>query len=731
MNRIVRFGIAFLPAFFLVAFASAQFGGDNFDKAVKFKASVVPGNTVSVGDVVTIQIEATIQPGYHMYSARQTDKMEMLAALFELDDAGNQDVALVGKLDDKGHRETAFDDIFGDDISLYHEKVTYLQKVKITGPNPKITGFLRYQVCDDSRCIPGSYDVNQVFKVVEKAPEAAKDPATGAIKQQPGTPASANDLPQQAVTPTPEPGKVLDSDTGIIQTEAPVVIAAVETVPIETQEPEKTSLWVMLLKGMLFGLGSVLTPCVFPMIPLTVSIFTKLSSKPGSAMRNGLLYGGSIVFIYTVLGLAISMIFGADILRQVAVSPVANTIIFAAIFIFALSFLGWFEITLPASWSTSLSQKSQRGGILGIFLMALTLVIVSFSCTGPLVGTALFEAASGNSVIGPTVSMFGFSLALAIPFVLFSIFPQWLQSMRSGSWLNEVKVTLGFLELALALIYLSRADLVMNWGILDREIMLGAWVVIFAMLGFYLLGKIRMKSDSPVDRIGVGRLMLAVSSFWFTLYLIPGLWGAPLNMLSGYLPTSNNEMGVLLVESLNLPQAGNASAEVSEICAFPDKISGHLSEHTPKGFCAFYDLEQGMAYAKKVNKPVFLDFTGHTCANCRYLEKNMWIDPEIMRMIAQDYVLISLYTDDRVKLPQMEVLPDGTKLRTVGDKWISYEQSTFQQNAQPYYVLLGHDGKPLVAPTGFNPPLDLVFFRDYFSRGLKSFKAQTSAPQVN
>ncbi len=687
------------------------------ERAVSFRTYLEPAGPVKVGSTVTVFVEATIDKGYHIYSARQVPDMEMLAALFELDDQASG-VQLAGKLDDRGKRETAFDDIFGADISLFHDKATFVQKIKVTSANPSLKAFLRYQTCDDSKCIPGTLEISLPIAIAAAAPAnpASTPGATPAVEPVPATNGAA-------LTPSDTTSTAGTAEAAPSATESAVKVAATtEAEPVETE-----NLWIKFLKGLALGLGSVLTPCVFPMIPLTVSIFTKLNDKPGSGVRNGLFYGFSIVFIFTVLGILISAIFGPDALRRLAVHPATNLFIFGAIFVFALSFLGWFEIALPSSWSTALSQKSQRGGWMGIFLMALTLVVVSFSCTGPLVFTALFDASSGTSFFSPVVSMLGFSSALAAPFVLFSIFPNWLQGLpRSGGWLNEVKVTLGLLELALALIYLSRADLVMHWGILDREIFLGAWIVITAVLGFYLLGKIRMKSDSPVERLTTPRLLMAMSVFWFTLYLVPGLWGAPLKMLGGYLPEVNDEMGVLALGGQSVGSGGTVVAE-GEICDYPDKVSGHLSEHTPRGFCAFYDLEQGLEYARKVNKPVFLDFTGHTCANCRYLENNMWIDPQIRRMITEEYVLVSLYTDDRVKLPEPELTLDGKKLRKVGDKWIHYEQTEFNQNAQPYYVLMGHNKEVLVPPTGFNPPLDLQQYRDYFASGLKAFSEKKQA----
>ncbi|MCB0851549.1 MAG: thiol:disulfide interchange protein, partial [Bacteroidetes bacterium] len=392
-------------------------------------------------------------------------------------------------------------------------------------------GYLSYQVCNESMCIPDKVE----FFYGEKG------------AQQAGTSTSTD-----------------------------------ETNPQE----EKESLWVLILKALALGFGSVLTPCVFPLIPLTVSFFTKQSDSRAKGIRNATFYGLSIITIYTVLGLLVAAIFGPDAMRQLSVSPGFNLLLFAALFIFGLSFLGWFDITLPASWSTAMSKGSDRGGLIGIFLMAMTLAIVSFSCTGPLVFTALADAASGSEFIRPIAAMLAFSGALALPFVFFAIFPGYMNSLpNSGGWLVSVKVVLGLLEIALAFIYLSRADLVMHLGILDREIFIGAWIVIFAILGIYLLGKLQLPHDSPVDRISVPRLLLAMTAFWFVTYLLPGLWGAPLNMLGGYIPESNNQMGVMLLEGQVVSGGNNGALEAgeSDICNYPGKISEHLSEGTPRG----------------------------------------------------------------------------------------------------------------------------------------------------
>lgn len=811
-----------------------------------------------VGQVVTLVMEAQIDPGYHLYAAEQIPAAEANAATFSLDPEAN-DLELIGGLQDGIEPKVKFDEIFGYDLGEFYDRAVFTQKVKITGPNPNLVGFLRYQVCNASQCIPKTYEIEErlavqtVEAVTEPQTEPASEPEPNEapapviveeVKEKDGPEEKAEPMPTEAARATQAPG-IIDavdwevsfeptqpkkgdllrvtftakikegyhvyssippakpaglpttfnfngrsqdlamqgdlSETGeaiqkydeIFETDvvlfhdavtftqelevtggAPILegylsyqvcddracvtekvevletfgheLAAEPTLseatPVEGEKEE--GLGLLLLQGFLLGLASIFTPCIFPMIPLTVSIFTKQGNERGKGIRKAIFYGLSIVGIFTGLAVLISVIFGPWAIQQLSNHPAFNLVFFVLLFVFALSFLGMFEIALPSSWSTAMSKRSDRGGLVGIFFMAMALAIVSFSCTGPLVATALAQAFQG-SFFTPVLVMLAFSTALALPFVLLAAFPALLQSMpRSGGWLNAVKVSLGLLELALAFIYLSRADLVMHWGILDREIFIGAWIVIFTMLGLYLLGKIRLPHDDPaVEKLSVPRFLLAMATFWFVLYLVPGLWGAPLKMLGGFIPSSTQDMGVLIQRD-QLSGLGSGPAVGNGVCTFPDKVSGHLSEETPAGFCAFYDLEQGLAYAKQVNKPVFLDFTGHTCANCRYLEKNAWVDPELRRYINEEYVLISLYTDDRQALPEIEVDQRGQKLRTVGDKWLSYQVEEYGSNAQPFYVLLDPEGNELLPPMGYNPPLDIESYRDFFARGLQAFEGR-------
>ncbi len=828
--------------------AWAQLGGlvsTNSTEGAILDHELQPREGAAVGEVITVLIHANIDPGYHLYAANQVEAAQANAADFALDEE-SQDVELVGKLDDRGERKTHFDEIFEYEVAEFYDEATFLQRVRITGPNPKLVGFMRYQLCDESKCIPKTYELNESLPVVEKKKESTTEPQPEAKSASAPTVDAGEAETKPAVERLPDPAgpgiteavdwqvsfdpqppqkgdtlrlrfaakiapgyhlyssippkkpaglpttfnfngrtqdlellgdlheyghaetiydpifetdvilfhdSVIFEQLMLVTGDAPMIegYLAYQVCDAAKCINEKVELWEnfgnkaapevaevsqpaddgpadanlawLMLHGSFFGLASIFTLCIFPMIPLTVTFFTKQGGgKKG--VRNALFYGLSIIVIYTGLALLISVIFGQDALQQISNHPGFNVFFFILLFVFSLSFLGMFEITLPSSWSTSVSKGSDRGGLLGIFLMALALAIVSFSCTGPLVATALGNATRG-AFFAPAMTMFAFSLALALPFMLLAIFPSWLQNMpRSGGWLNAVKVSLGLIELALAMIYLSRADLVMHWGLLDRDIFIGAWVVIFTMLGIYLLGKIRLPHDSPVEHVSVPRFLLAMSSFWFVLYLVPGLWGAPLAMLGGFLPSNTHDMGVLIQpdQVAMLQGSGSLSQSGNDICNYPNKVSGHLSGDTPLGFCAFYDLEQGLAYAREVGKPVFLDFTGHTCANCRYLEKNAWVDPEIRRYIAEEYVLISLYTDDQQRLLQTIPTPEGKKLRTVGDQWLHHEVSTYGVNSQPLYVLLDHDQTLLAKPTGYNPPLDLEAYRAFFEEGLVEFR---------
>ncbi|QJD98373.1 thioredoxin fold domain-containing protein [Mucilaginibacter robiniae] len=523
------------------------------------------------------------------------------------------------------------------------------------------------------------------------------------------------------------PGQAQDtlSTQGFEFTPAPATQAVVKAKPVKlTQrkvakqidhQQKRQTLWAIFIAGLLGGFAAVLMPCIFPMLPMTVSYFTKGADK-GSGVDKAVLYGISIIVIYVVLGLLITVIFGADALNSLSTSGVFNFCFFLLLVAFAASFLGAFEITLPSSWVNRMDAQSDKGGLLGIFFMAATLSLVSFSCTGPIIGTLLVQAATSGALLGPAVGMFGFALALALPFALFALFPGWMSALpRSGGWLNSVKVVLGFLELALSFKFLSNVDLAYHWHWLDREVFLVLWIVIFALMGFYLLGKLTLSHDSTLPFVSVPRLFLAIAVLSFTLYMVPGLWGAPLKSISAFLPP-------MATQDFDLSSGLNTtgSREAMEDSG-PHKYAALFDK--PKGFNPFFDYAEGLAYAKKVHKPVMLDFTGHACVNCRKMEASVWSDPQVAKRINEDYVLVQLYVDDKTDLPEAEQTstPEGRKLKTIGNRYSYLQTSRFGANSQPFYVLLDPDSQqPLVEPQG--AIFDVQQYGAYLDSGLTVYK---------
>jgi thiol:disulfide interchange protein len=471
----------------------------------------------------------------------------------------------------------------------------------------------------------------------------------------------------------------------------------------------------MFITGILGGLLALLTPCVFPMIPLTVSFFLRNSDNRARAVRDAFFYGFTIIFSYVVLGLAISMIFGADTLNALATSPGFNLFFFALLIFFAASFFGAFELTMPASWSTALDSKADKtGGLIGVILMGFTFVLVSFSCTGPIVGTLLVDAATGGNVFGPAIGMFGFSLALAVPFSLFAVFPTALKSLpKSGGWMNAVKVVLGFVVLGFSLKFLATADAVAQWGILDREVFIVLWIAISLLLGLYLIGKIKFSHDSDLKYMSVPRLVLAIVAFAFVFYLLPGLWGAPLRAVSSFLPSP-------VTQDFDLSR-GVASAAP----AFTSGIYvGESVKEGPHGLMAFTDYEEGMAAAREAGKPVFLDFTGLGCANCRKMEAGVWSDPRVLQRLSNDFVKISLFVDDRTALPDDQqfvssALGRERTIRTIGQKWSVFQAERYNMNTQPYYVILNHDEEMLAPPRGYD--LNVDRYIEFLEEGKNNF----------
>jgi thiol:disulfide interchange protein len=480
---------------------------------------------------------------------------------------------------------------------------------------------------------------------------------------------------------------------------------------------EKQGLIAIFIAGFIGGLAALLMPCIFPMLPLTVSFFTKGSQTKSKAVSRAMFYGLSIIVIYVVLGLLVTVLFGPDALNSLSTNGVFNFLFFILLLIFAISFLGAFEITLPSSWVNKMDANSDKGGLAGLFFMAGTLALVSFSCTGPIIGTLLVQAATSGALLGPAIGMFGFSFALAIPFALFAMFPSWLSALpKSGGWLNSVKVVLGFLELALAMKFLSNVDLAYHWNWFDREVFLVLWIVIFGLMGLYLLGKLKFSHDSPVNAISVPRLLIAIVVLSFTVYMIPGLWGAPLKSVSAFLPPQATQDFDLYTPTLT--GASNGPAVKHE--EGPHKYSEIF--HAPLNLNVFFDYEEGMAYAKKVKKPVMIDFTGHACVNCRQMEANVWPDKAVFSKLSNDYVIIQLYVDDKTELAENEKFKSkfsGKAVNTIGNKWSDFQAARFNSNSQPFYVLLGNDGQLLAPPTGAN--YNAGEYLEFLNSGLKTF----------
>ncbi len=652
-----------------------------------------------------IVFTATADKGWHLYDMNLPEGGPVSTS-FTFETLNGAE--LIGQPVPSVKPTTVYDEQFAMNLRWYPGTVSFIQKLKITDPAKfKVEGEVEFMACNDETClppdqIPFSFDkksihVDPALAANSSTTEVDKDDATTV---QPDTQVVAEDAselntpdPAAKETPATTSPKASDSLTDSPNLWSPV-IDQLKSFGDATVSAADTSWLFIFFAGFLGGLIALLTPCVWPMIPMTVSFFLKRTKDRKKAIRDAITYGLSIIVIYLVMGLLITGIFGASALNDLSTNAIFNILFFLLLVVFAVSFFGAFELVLPASWTSKLDSKADSTtGILSIFFMSFTLVLVSFSCTGPIIGTLLVQAASMGTAVGPAIGMFGFALALSIPFSVFAIFPNMLQSMpKSGGWLNSVKVVLGFLELALALKFLSVADLAYGWRLLDREAFIVLWIVIFSLLGVYLLGKIKFSHDSEVKYVSVPRLFMAIISFAFAIYMVPGLWGAPLKAISAFAPP-------LYTQDFNLYK--------NEVHA------------------AFDDYESGMAYAKKVNKPVMIDFSGFGCVNCRKMEASVWTDPKVKQMLENDYVLITLMVDDKTKLPQpIEIQENGKtrKLKTIGDKWSYLQRSKFGSNAQPFYILLNDEGQPLGPSYAFNE--DVSKYIQFLQNGLKEFKKE-------
>lgn len=653
-----------------------------------------------------IEVTGKIDKGWHLYSMKHPDGGIGIPASASFKPAAN--AKLVGGAREVGKRIDKYSQIFEQDEKYYENQVKFVQKVKVSGDKPvNVSYTIEFQMCDAERCLPpdetsGTVKLTPIVtdkeevKLDEKVEEDSKIAVDSATVTTISHDTISHDTIGTSVSSTHDTIKKVDDSL------------------LADNEKKDNGLLKIFSLGFLGGLAALLMPCIFPMIPLTVSMFTKQSKSKGEGVGKAFIYGLSIIVIYVALGLLATVIFGPSVLNEMSTNPWVNLAFFAIFIVFAISFFGAFELTLPSKWVNAADKGADKGGLIGIFFMAFTLALVSFSCTGPIIGSLLVQATQGGNYYSLIVGMFGFSLALAIPFTLFAMFPGWLNSMpKSGGWLNTIKVSLGFIELAFALKFLSNADLVwqMNW--LPREIFLAFWIAIFFFLGLYLLGKFRLELDSPVQTIGVPRMLFALVSITFAVYMIPGLWGGPLKLLSGLTPPMTySESPRGFHEGVG---GGQATAKFDD----PNMVAG------PHGIPAFKDFDQAAVYATKVGKPMLLDFTGHACANCRKVEERVWSDERVKKILAEDVVLVSLYVDEAKELPEDQKVFSKAldrNLKTVGNKWTAFEIEHFNANAQPYYILVDKDlnrfSKPLEAE------LDVEVYLKWLQDGIAKYKAK-------
>ncbi|MDR0756671.1 MAG: thioredoxin family protein [Tannerella sp.] len=694
----IKKGIIFAGLTFVSLFAYSQ-----IFTPVKWDIGLVDSESAEK----EITFTATVDPGWHVYDMNLPKGGPISTGIaYER----RQGVELIGEPKSSVAPTAVYDDMFDMELRWYSGKVVFTQKIKVTDPKSfALRGEVEFMACNDETCLPPdrvsfSFGKNDVKKTRLDAP--AEEAVGDAPPPDPEEVDSAETVRDSVETDivatkphTPAAGTTATIVQDVLTTQPELWTPVIEELRAFDRENiastgATTSWWLVFLAGFAGGFIALLTPCVWPMIPMTVSFFLKRNKQRRKAIREAFVYGLSIIVIYLAMGLMITVVFGASALNSLSTNAFFNIVFFLLLVLFAVSFFGAFELVLPSSWTNRMDAKADTtSGILSIFFMAFTLALVSFSCTGPIIGTLLVEAASGGSVAGPAVGMAGFALALAIPFAFFAVFPNLLQNMpKSGSWLNSVKVVLGFLELALALKFLSVADLAYGWRILDREVFLVLWIVIFALLGCYLLGKIRFRHDSELQHVSVMRLFMAIISFAFSIYMLPGLWGAPLKAISAFAPPLNTQ-------DFNLYE--NAVHSV------------------------FNDYEEGMAYAKKIKRPVLIDFSGFGCVNCRKMEASVWTDPQVKRLLEEQYILITLMVDDKSKLPVPIVVVEGGKKRTlksVGEKWSYLQRVKFGANAQPFYVILNNEGKLLAPPYAYDE--DVEKYVRFLSDGLKNYQQQ-------
>ncbi|MBQ8485889.1 MAG: thioredoxin family protein [Bacteroidaceae bacterium] len=634
-------------------------------------------------DVAEIVFTAKIDPGWHIYSTDLGDGGP-ISASFNIDKITGAHVD--GKLLPVGNEQAVYDKLFGMDVRYFEKEAKFVQRIRLEGGTYRIEGYLEYAACNDQNCLPPSEESFMFTGTADIAAaegEATEDEAEDEEKEE-----------SSAENEETTESSVADSQSPTIGDQSSwwqPVISELRAFGESAGTVDRSWLYIFFT-GFIGGLLALFTPCVWPIIPMTVSFFLKRSKDKKKGIADAMTYGLAIVVIYVALGLLVTLLFGASALNALSTNAIFNIFFFLMLVVFAISFFGAFEITLPSSWSNAVDSKAEKTtGLLSIFLMAFTLALVSFSCTGPIIGFLLVEVSTSGSIVAPAIGMLGFAIALALPFTLFALFPAWLKQMpKSGGWMNVIKVSLGFIELAFALKFLSVADLAYGWRILDRETFLALWIVLFALLGVYLLGKIKFPHDDDDTHVSVPRFFLALASLAFAVYMVPGLWGAPLKAVSAFAPP-------LYTQDFNL---------------YKNEVRAQFDD---------YDL--GMEYAKRVGKPVMLDFTGYGCVNCRKMELAVWTDPTVGGLMNDDYVLITLYVDNKTKLPEpIKVAENGKErtLRTLGDKWSYLQRVKFGANAQPFYVLIDNEGKPLNKSYAYDE--DVAKYVDFLQTGLRNYQ---------